>query len=106
MEGHICCALAQVKPTVLVFDDLHWADQASLDLLLNIADLVESERLLIICPAAARQKRGELAVHRAGPRETGRALLGNRTRTSVRRQLPELLGTCLSSKTFPKAFAA
>ena len=48
VRGHIC-TLAETQPTVLVFDDLHWADHASLDLLLNIADLVNSQRLLIIC---------------------------------------------------------
>ncbi|MDQ3864589.1 MAG: DUF2791 family P-loop domain-containing protein [Actinomycetota bacterium] len=40
---------AEVKPIVIVLDDLHWADSASLDLLLNVAGLVESSPLLIIC---------------------------------------------------------
>src|SRR5215218_7814269 len=41
--------LAQTTPTVIVFDDLHWADTASLELLLNVAGLVEDRPLLIIC---------------------------------------------------------
>jgi class 3 adenylate cyclase/tetratricopeptide (TPR) repeat protein len=41
--------LAQTTPTVVVFDDLHWADTASLDLLLNAADLVANRPLLTIC---------------------------------------------------------
>ena len=40
---------ADVMPTVIVFDDLHWADSASLELLLNVAGLVEDSPLLIIC---------------------------------------------------------
>jgi tetratricopeptide (TPR) repeat protein len=36
-------------PTVIVLDDLHWADSASLDLLLNVTRLVENWPLLIIC---------------------------------------------------------
>src|SRR5205823_5415712 len=41
--------MADARPTVLVFDDLHWADQASLDLLLSAAGLVEVANVLIIC---------------------------------------------------------
>jgi class 3 adenylate cyclase/tetratricopeptide (TPR) repeat protein len=42
-------ARAALMPTVIVLDDLHWADTASLDLLLNVAGLVEEWPLLIIC---------------------------------------------------------
>src|SRR5829696_8304289 len=42
-------ARADLMPTVIVLDDLHWADTASLDLLLNVAGLVEDRPLLIIC---------------------------------------------------------
>ena len=40
---------ADLTPTVIVLDDLHWADTASLDLLLNVAELVEEWPLLVIC---------------------------------------------------------
>src|SRR5215213_2483005 len=39
-------AHAELKPTVIVLDDLHWADTASLDLLLSVAGLVEDLPLL------------------------------------------------------------
>jgi len=42
-------ASADLKPKVIVLDDLHWADSASLELLLNVIGLVESWPLLIIC---------------------------------------------------------
>jgi class 3 adenylate cyclase/tetratricopeptide (TPR) repeat protein len=42
-------ASADLKPAVIVLDDLHWADTASLELLLNVAELVESSPLHIIC---------------------------------------------------------
>src|SRR5215207_2646734 len=42
-------ARADLMPTVIVLDDLHWADSASLDLLLSVAGLVESQPLLLIC---------------------------------------------------------
>jgi len=42
-------ARAAVMPAVILLDDLHWADTASLELLLHVAELVESSPLLIIC---------------------------------------------------------
>jgi class 3 adenylate cyclase/tetratricopeptide (TPR) repeat protein len=43
------CARADLMPTVIVLDDLHWADTASLDLLLSVAAMVEDLPLLIVC---------------------------------------------------------
>jgi class 3 adenylate cyclase/tetratricopeptide (TPR) repeat protein len=37
------------RPHVLVFDDLHWADGASLDLLSQVATLAVGEPLLVLC---------------------------------------------------------
>jgi class 3 adenylate cyclase/tetratricopeptide (TPR) repeat protein len=42
-------ARADLMPQVIVLDDLHWADSASLELLLNVSELVEEWPLLIIC---------------------------------------------------------
>ena len=42
-------ALAHMTPAVLVFDDLHWANEASLDLLLKVLELVKDTPLLVIC---------------------------------------------------------
>jgi predicted ATPase len=40
--------LARTAPVILVFDDLHWTDQASLDLLREIAGLVREVPLLVL----------------------------------------------------------
>jgi class 3 adenylate cyclase/tetratricopeptide (TPR) repeat protein len=45
------CGLASEGPLVIVFDDLHWADEASLNLFLNLADLVNDQKILFICVA-------------------------------------------------------
>src|SRR5829696_4497771 len=42
-------ARADLMPTMIVLDDLHWADTASLDLMLSVAALVEDLPLLIAC---------------------------------------------------------
>jgi class 3 adenylate cyclase/tetratricopeptide (TPR) repeat protein len=40
--------LAQTLPLVMVFEDLHWADQSSVDLLEHLLPLVKTSRLLIL----------------------------------------------------------
>jgi class 3 adenylate cyclase/tetratricopeptide (TPR) repeat protein len=44
-------ALAAARPTVLVFEDLHWADPALLDFLEHVADWSEGIPLLLVCTA-------------------------------------------------------
>jgi class 3 adenylate cyclase len=40
---------ASVEPTICVFDDLHWADQASVDLLIHLMQVTEERPLLFVC---------------------------------------------------------
>ena len=40
--------VAEERPTVLVFEDLHWADEAMLAFLEHLADLAEGVPLLIV----------------------------------------------------------
>jgi DNA-binding SARP family transcriptional activator len=42
-------ALARERPLVLVFEDLHWADSLSLDLILWLIDQISSLSLLLLC---------------------------------------------------------
>ena len=44
-------ALAEDGPTVLVFEDIHWADDALLDFIDLIADRAGAVPLLIVCTA-------------------------------------------------------
>lgn len=39
----------KAQPTMLVLDDLHWADPASIDLLLHLLPSVESSPLVLLC---------------------------------------------------------
>ena len=43
------CKLAAQRSLTIVFDDLHWADEASLNLLVNLANLVQTEPIVFIC---------------------------------------------------------
>jgi class 3 adenylate cyclase/tetratricopeptide (TPR) repeat protein len=43
------CGLAAEQPLVLFFDDLHWADDASLHLLLNLVELTAENPILFLC---------------------------------------------------------
>jgi len=54
-------AMADERPTVLVFEDLHWADEGLLDFIDLLADRVTTVPLLIVCTA-----RPEFLQRRAG----------------------------------------
>jgi tetratricopeptide (TPR) repeat protein len=45
------CGLAMESPLVIVFDDLHWSDEASLNLLLNVVELASTQPIVFICMA-------------------------------------------------------
>jgi predicted ATPase len=47
-RGYLC-GLAMESPLAIVFDDLHWADEASLNLLLSLSDLAETHPIFFIC---------------------------------------------------------
>lgn len=47
------------RPTVLVFDDMHWSDAASIELLLHLLPLTEEIPLVLLC--ALRAERGSPA---------------------------------------------
>jgi class 3 adenylate cyclase/tetratricopeptide (TPR) repeat protein len=47
-RGYLC-GLAKEGALAIVFDDLHWADEASLNLLLSLADLTHDQPILFIC---------------------------------------------------------
>jgi class 3 adenylate cyclase/tetratricopeptide (TPR) repeat protein len=54
-------AMAESRPTILVFEDLHWADDALLDFVDSLADRVVDLPLLVVCSA-----RPELLERRPG----------------------------------------
>jgi class 3 adenylate cyclase len=86
-----CEALAEQGPTVLVFEDLHWADDGLLDFLDHLADWVTDVPLLVVCTArpelltrrpnwaGGKLNATTIALSPLGPEDTARlvaALLG------------------------------
>jgi class 3 adenylate cyclase len=66
-------ALAEDGPTVLVFDDIHWADDALLDFIDLIADRAGAIPLLIVC--TARPELFERREHWGGGKGNATAIL-------------------------------
>ena len=72
--------VAEERPTVLVFEDLHWADEAMLAFLEHLADLAEGVPLLLGRHRAARAVRAAPRLRREAPKrhhdQPGAALAG------------------------------
>ena len=49
--GRFVSALAEQRPTVLVFDDIHWAHPSTLDLIDSLAARMKDTPILILCLA-------------------------------------------------------
>ena len=47
-RGYLC-GLAMEAPLAMILDDLHWADEASLNLLMSISDLADTHPMFFIC---------------------------------------------------------
>ncbi len=49
LMGHLVTQWAGEAPRVIILDDLHWTDTASIDLLKNLYPLVEATPVLLLC---------------------------------------------------------
>ena len=63
--------LADVQPLVLVFEDIHWAEEPLLELIEHLATWVRESPLLLVCLARARAARRPPGLGR-GPHARGR----------------------------------
>ena len=59
-------AQAQDKPLILIFEDIHWIDRLSLDLLTFILSAVEDAPLLIYCNSRVGEGQGAAQLQRLG----------------------------------------
>jgi len=81
-------AVARRKPLVVIFDDIHWAEQIFLDVVEYVADTSDGVPLLILCAArhelleefprflAGRDRASRIELHELSRRDTSQ-ILGN-----------------------------
>ena len=74
--ANVLNALAQDNPLLLILDDLHWADDASLSLLFHLSRRIESSRILI----AGTFRPDEVALPRRGERHPLEKIVSEITR--------------------------
>ena len=61
------CGLTKANPLVIVFDDLHWSDEASLGLLSAIADISMTHPIMFVCVLRPDQSAGSwIAIQEMG----------------------------------------
>lgn len=65
--------LAMARPLVLVFEDLHWADPTSLDLLEQLAPLTERARLMIVAVFRPQRQEPSWRFHEMAARDYAQA---------------------------------
>ncbi|HSG79513.1 MAG TPA: adenylate/guanylate cyclase domain-containing protein, partial [Acidimicrobiia bacterium] len=62
-------AMAAERPLVLGFEDLHWADEASLDLLRELLPIVDRAMLALVLVFRPRRQEGSWSIHEAAGRD-------------------------------------
>jgi class 3 adenylate cyclase/tetratricopeptide (TPR) repeat protein len=62
-------ALASVTPIVMVFEDLHWADAASLEFVTELLGIADRARVVIVLLFRPRRQEGSWAVHETAGRD-------------------------------------
>jgi predicted ATPase len=109
MPGDLCAALEQIaehRPLVLVFEDLHWADVSTLNLIAAIARRRAPARLMLVATCGP----GDTAGHAL--RATKQNLLMRQLATEValapltRKAVSQLLVRELEQETLPAGLAA
>jgi len=62
---YLVSALALKKPVVVLLEDLHWADQSTLELLEALFRLVEKERVFFLVAMRPNESKTDAFVHAA-----------------------------------------
>ena len=102
LKAH-CCLLAQQQPLLLIFEDVHWADPTTLDVLTAIIDAVSDTAILLVITYRPEfnsiwQGRGHVTMHslaRLGRRQVAEIV----TKVSGGNRLPESLLGEIAAKT-------
>ncbi len=95
-------AVARRQPLLLVFEDLHWADGASLDLIGQLMEAVPLKRLLLLCVCRPEQNHrsnqlATVALHKC-PGQVTEIALRELSPQQSRQLLSSLLGAAVPDK--------
>ncbi len=71
--GELLAALAGRSPLIAVFEDLHWADSASIDLVMDLLGLIEFAPIGLVLVFRPRRDEPSWEIHEAAGREHGYA---------------------------------
>jgi predicted ATPase/class 3 adenylate cyclase len=97
------CGLASESPLVVVFDDLHWSDEVSLYLLLNVVELSRSQPIVFICMARPDQTAASWETIAKIGEKLGENFHSVELSPLRKDQTDTLLGNLLGVKDFPQS---
>ncbi|HEX2588835.1 MAG TPA: AAA family ATPase, partial [Gaiellales bacterium] len=90
LVAELICRLARDRPLLLVFEDLHWADEPSLELIESLMDLTEQEPIGLVLLYRTDRERGSWRIG-----ERARQRYPHRYREVELRPLPEAASRAL-----------
>jgi class 3 adenylate cyclase/tetratricopeptide (TPR) repeat protein len=93
--------LTAQQSTVLVFDDLHWADQASVELLIHLFKLVEERPVLLLCAFRPERESPAWEVRQAAERYYHHQYTEIHLQPLTQEESASLIGDLLSSIELP-----
>jgi DNA-binding SARP family transcriptional activator/predicted ATPase len=96
-------ALAQQQPIVLVFEDLHWADDLSLDLISLLMDCLSHSPLLLVCAYRPERKHRCAHLGTIAAQKCGEAYVELSLRELTTGQGRRLMSSLLGIGTLPPA---
>lgn len=94
-------ALARQEPLILVFEDLHWADEHSLDLISLLMDSVTSNPLLLLCVYRPEQQHKVQRLAAIATQKGGEQYTEIWLRELTPRQSRRLVGALLAAEQLP-----
>ena len=97
---------AQRRPVILVFDDMHWSDPASVDLLLHLLSLVEQAPLLLIFGSRPDPETPGWKIKTAASQEFPLAALEISLQPLSGQECGQLISTLLTTMDIPPALQA
>jgi class 3 adenylate cyclase/tetratricopeptide (TPR) repeat protein len=94
-------ALAQRQPLVLIIEDLHWADDLSLDLIVALMEELAGVPLLLVCVYRPEEAQGCRRIESAASRRQAERYTSIRLQPLTRRESEVMIAALLASRTTP-----